>query len=136
MVSPKNMGVLTGRVTKDIEERRTSSDIPVCNFTIAVDRPGTSRVNRITDFIDCVAWRQNAVNISKFFHRGDPISVTYSLQLDEYKDKDGNNRKKLEVCVDSFEFPLTAKKQTQEQTEVQNDTIPETAPVNTDNLPF
>ena len=136
MTSIRNNVNLIGRLTKDIELRKTNSDIPVCNFTLAVDRPGTNKNNRITDFIDCVAWRGTAENIAKFFHKGDPIGIHGNLQTDEFKDSEGNNRKRIEVCAESFEF-MPNRKQSGEQAEpAQNDAVPEPIPVDTDNLPF
>ena len=138
MVSLRNNGNLIGRLVKDPELRKTASDITVCNFSIAVDRPGTNKDNRITDFFDCVAWRQTAESICKFFHQGDPIGIHYSLQTDSYTDNNGNKRKKVEICVDSFEFMPKAK-----QTEVQNQeqqtgeaTNSFQAAIDADELPF
>ena len=135
MSALRNMVTLIGRVSKDIELRKTQSDIPVCNFSIAVQRPGANKEDK-PDFFDCVAWRGTAENISKFFGQGDGIGIIGSLQNDEYQDKDGNNRRKTVVKVDSFEF-LPGKKQRNEQSEpAQQDTIPEPIPVNTDEMPF
>lgn len=135
MVSLRNNINLIGRLTAEPELRKTNSDIPVTNFTMAVDRPGTNKDNRITDFIDCVAWRQTAEGICKYFHKGDPIGIHGTIQNDDYTDKDGNKRKKTVICLDSFEFMPTRKQQT-EQVEQANDSIPEPQPVQTDELPF
>lgn len=137
MVSLRNNVNLIGRITADIELRKTTSDIPVINFSIAVDRPGTNRDNRITDFFDCVAWRGSAENISKYFHRGDPIGIHGSLQTDEYTAQDGSKRKKVEILIDTFEFMPTRKAQgEQAQPEQANASVPEQVPVSTDELPF
>ena len=135
MVSLRNNVNLIGRITKDIELSKAKSDISVCNFTIAVDRPGTNKDNRITDFFECVAWRGTAENICKYFHKGDQIGVHGNLQNDEFEDKEGNKRKKTEVQVDTFEF--LQKKRTEEQGDTAaNESVPEPVPVSTDNLPF
>ena len=135
MVSLRNNVNLIGRMVADPELRKTNSDIPVVNFTVAVDRPGTNKDNKITDFFDCVAWRQTAEGICKYFHKGDPIGIHGSIQNDDYTDKDGNKRKKTVTCLDSFEFMPSRKQQT-EQAEPANDPIPEPQPVETDSLPF
>ena len=136
MVSLRNNVNMIGRMSRDPELRKTNSDIPVVNFSLAVDRPGTSRDNRITDFFDCVAWRQTAETITKYFKQGDPVGIHGCLTTNE-RDKDGQKIKKIEIQVDSFEFMPTKKQQTEQaQPEQANDTIPEPAPVNTDNLPF
>lgn len=137
MVSLRNNWNGIGRLTRDVEERKTNSDISVCNFTIAVDRPGTSKESRITDFIDCTAWRQTATNICKYFHKGDPIGIHGSIQTDEYETDDGQKRKKLYILVDSYEFmPSRKAGAEQEQTEESAPTPPPEMPVVTDELPF
>ena len=137
MVSLRNNWNGIGRMTKDVEERKTNSDISVCNFTIAVDRPGTSKDNKITDFIDCTAWRQTATNICKYFHKGDPIGIHGSIQTDEYETDDGQKRKKLYILVDSYEFMPSRKNGTeQDPVPVQESTPAPEVPVDTDNLPF
>lgn len=139
MVSLRNNVNEIGRITHDLTLNRTKSDIPVLNFTIAVDRPGTNKDNRITDFFDCVAWRSSAENIAKFFKKGDPIGIHGFLQTDEYTDKDGNKRKKVEICVDSFEFmPKWKQQDAQAEPEQTAPAVEASAPipVETDELPF
>ena len=135
MVALRNNVSLIGRLTKDPELRHTNSDIPVINFTIAVDRPGTNKDNKITDFFDCVAWRNTAEIISQYFKQGDPIGIHGSLQNDTFKDKEGNNRKKTVVMVETFEFMQRRKQEGPAEPE-QNAPVPEPVPVATDELPF
>jgi len=132
MTALRNLVVLVGRVSRDIELRKTQSDIPVCNFSIAVQRPGANKEDK-PDFFDCVAWRGAAENISKYFGQGDGIGICGSLQNDEHTDKDGNKRRKTVVLVESFEF-LPGKKQKAEQ--AQQDAAPKPMPVDTDEMPF
>ena len=136
MVSLRNNVNLIGRMTRDIELKTTQSGISVCNFSIAVDRPGTNKDNRIADYFECTAWRGVAENIAKYFHKGDPIGIHGTLQTDDYTDKDGNKRKKIEISVDSFEFMPTRKPQDgQEQAEPAKPEEP-TPAINLDDLPF
>ena len=136
MTSLRNNVNLIGRLTRDPELRKTSSDIQVLNLSLAVDRPGTNKDNRITDFFDLVAWRQTAETITKYFKQGDPIGIHGCLTINE-REKDGQKIKKVEIQVDSFEFMPTRKQQGEQvQTEPANDTIPEPTPVDTENLPF
>ena len=134
MIALRNFVGLVGRMSADVELSKTRSDIPVCNFTIAVQRPGANKEDK-PDYFDCVAWRGTAENICKYFHKGDGIGLIGSLQTDSYQDKDGNNRKKVQIQVDSFEF-LPGKKQGSQVESEQDAPIPEPTPVNTDNLPF
>ena len=52
-----NSVTLVGRLTKDIDLRKTSSNTSVCNFTVAVDRRFQSQQNggQTADFINCIA---------------------------------------------------------------------------------
>lgn len=87
---------LMGRFCKDPELRYTQSAKPVCSFTLAVDKEGKDAG---ADFIDCVAWEQRAEFINKYFMKGDPILVSGSLQMRDWKDKEGNPRRTAEVNV-------------------------------------
>ena len=99
-----NNVTLLGRLTKDPEIRSTASNISVCSFTIAVDRRFKSEGQPTADFINCMAWRNTADFIGKYFHKGNKIALTGSIQTRTWDDKDGNKRYATEVVVDSVEF--------------------------------
>jgi single-strand DNA-binding protein len=96
---------IMGRLTRDPELRRTGSGIAVANFTVAVDRDRSGQDGqKETDFIDCVAWRQTAEFVSKYFGKGRMIVVSGRLQITKYTDKDGNKRSRAEVVADNCYF--------------------------------
>lgn len=96
---------LMGRLTRDPELRYTRSNTPVAYFSIAVDRDAKGQSGtRATDFIDCVAWRNNAEFIRKYFFKGDMICVTGRLQIREWTDRDDNKRKSAEVNIETAYF--------------------------------
>ena len=99
-----NQVTLMGRLTRDPELRHTQSGLPVASFSLAVDRRFGSKENRETDFIDIVAWRQTAEFVSKYFTKGRMCAVTGSLQIRQWQDKDGNNRRTAEVVADQIYF--------------------------------
>ena len=98
--------VLMGRLVRDPEMRRTSTGTAVASFTLAVDRDFASKETgeRATDFIDCVAWRSTAEFVCKYFTKGQQAAVSGRLQIREWKDKDGNNRRSAEVVTDNVYF--------------------------------
>lgn len=110
-MNAKNLVILTGRLTRDIELRATQSGVPVTRFSVAVNRPKKSGEDSIADFINILAWRQSAEFASKFFHKGDPITVVGSIQTGNYTDNEGQTRNSFEVVADSIDFPLTRTKQ-------------------------
>lgn len=99
-----NLVVLTGRLTADAELKYTQSNIPVTSFSLAVERRYQQGGEKITDFINCVAWRNTAEFISKYFKKGDPITIQGEIQTRNYTDKDGKSRKAVEVVVNDARF--------------------------------
>lgn len=97
-----NISVM-GRLTADPEVRQTPNGIPVCSFTIANDKD-FKRDGDAPNWIDCVAWRNNAEFIGRYFKKGSLIVVTGSLQTRQYQDKNGNNRKVTEIVVNQQYF--------------------------------
>ena len=95
-----------GRLTRDPELRYTQSQTPVASFTLAVDRDFGSRDGgeKQTDFIDCVAWRQTAEFVSKYFTKGSMAVVSGRLQIRDWTDRDGGKRRSAEVVVDNMYF--------------------------------
>ncbi len=96
---------IMGRLTRDPELRRTASSTPVTSFSLAVDRDFKSQSGeKSTDFIDVVAWRSTAEFVAKYFTKGRMAIVEGRLQIRDWKDKDGNNRRSAEVVADNVYF--------------------------------
>ena len=96
---------LIGRLTKEPEIKLTSNQTQFCNFTIAVDRRfKDANGQRQADFINCVAWKNTAVFIQKYFHKGNRIGLTGSIQTRSFDDQNGQKRFVTEVIVDEAEF--------------------------------
>ena len=99
-----NRVILMGRLTADPELRKTASDLSVTSFTLAVDRNYGKGADRQTDFINCVAWRQTAEFISRYFSKGRLMAVEGSIQVRNYTDKNDNKRQAVEVLVSQAYF--------------------------------
>ena len=96
---------IMGRLTRDPELRRTQSGTAVTSFSLAVDRDFKSQSGeKETDFIDVVAWRSTAEFVAKYFTKGRMAVVEGRLQIRDWKDKDGNNRRSAEVVADNIYF--------------------------------
>ena len=100
-----NKVILMGRFTRDPELRSTPQGISTCAFSIAVDRnfvrPGEERK---ADFINCVAWRQTAEFISKYFRKGNMVALEGSIQTRSWDDNEGKKRYATEVIVNQVYF--------------------------------
>lgn len=100
-----NLIVLQGRLVRDPELRSTMNGTSVATFTVAVDRdyqPGGSE--KLTDFIECVAWKGTGEFVSKYFRKGSMIVISGSLQSRKWQDREGNNRISWEVNAQSVYF--------------------------------
>lgn len=97
---------IMGRMVRDPELRHTGSNIPVASFTLAVDRDIANKQTgeKETDFIDCVAWRNTAEFVEKYFTKGRMAVVSGRLQMRKWTDKDGNKRTSYDVVADNIYF--------------------------------
>lgn len=107
---------LIGRLTKDVEERRTQSGTPVVSFTLAVDR---RKKEDGADFINCIAWDKAAETIAKYVHKGDLFGVTGYIQTRNYE-KDGRMIYVTEVVTTSFQFLERKREMASDGPSVQN----------------
>lgn len=97
--------VIQGRLTRDPELRRTQSGDPVTSFTLAVERDFKGADGqKQSDFIDCVAWRNQADFVNKYFTKGAMAIAEGRLQSRKWQDNNGNNRVSWEVQVDRVHF--------------------------------
>ncbi|MGN8809129.1 single-stranded DNA-binding protein [Absicoccus porci] len=108
-----NRIVLTGRLTRDLELRRTQSGTSVVSFTLAVDRNFRREGQPEADFINCVAWNRQAETMAQYLHRGSLIGVDGRLQTRNYENQQGQRVYVTEVVVDNFTF-LESRAQSQQ----------------------
>lgn len=101
-----NVVCLLGRLTATPEQKTTQGGVSVTSFSVAVDRTYQPKgaEQRQADFINCVAWRNTAEFICRYFQKGQRIALQGSLQSRNYTDKDGNRRTVYEVVVDNAFF--------------------------------
>lgn len=107
-----NKVVLIGRITKDLELRKTQNDKSVCEFTIATNRIGQEDA----DFINCVVWNKQAENLCKYQQKGSLIGVEGQLRNEKYE-YNGQTKYKTYIIVSQLEFLSNSKnKEEKEQT--------------------
>jgi len=108
-----NKVVLIGRLTRDPDLRYPSSNVPVANFTIAVNRPFENQNGeRVADFINIIVWRKQAENVKKYIGKGSLVAVEGRIQTRNYEGQDGKRVYVTEVVADSVQF-LESKSQSQ-----------------------
>lgn len=131
-----NKVILGGRLTADVELKATPQGVSVCQFSMAVNRKTSKEQEQKADFINCVAWRNTAEFISKFFKKGSSICVTGEIQTRDWIDKNGQKRYATEVIVDEAYF-VDGKNDGQFAPAFQTPTTPKFEEIsNDDDLPF
>ena len=114
-----NKAILVGRLTRDPELRTTANGTSVCSFTLAVNRRFRNAEGGYdADFINCVAWRQQAEFLSRFFTKGRMVGVIGSIQTRNYE-RDGQRVYVTEVVADEINFV---------DSRSQSDSAPQSAP--------
>ena len=97
---------IMGRLTRDPELRRTGTGVAVTNFALAVDRDFADKLSgeKETDFIECVAWKNTAEFVDKYFAKGRMAVVSGRLQVRKWNDKDNKTRYTTEVLAENVYF--------------------------------
>lgn len=107
-----NSTVLVGRMTRDPELKKTNSGKSLVSFSLAVERDyAPDGAERVTDFIDCVAWGATADFISRYFGKGTLVCVKGRLEVNSFRDREGNNRKNTQVNVETAYFCESKKRE-------------------------
>ncbi|MBR6796133.1 MAG: single-stranded DNA-binding protein [Clostridia bacterium] len=100
-----NKVILIGNLVADPELKQTSTGVAVTTFRIAVGRRFVRASEpQQADFIDIVAWRQNAEFVTRYFSKGKPILVCGSLQTRTWVDNNNSKRYAYEVVADEVNF--------------------------------
>ncbi len=105
-----NIWIATGRLTRDVELRYTQSGTALGKFGLAVNHRYTVNGERKEKvcFVDCTVWGKSAETFAKHFEKGDAVTITGRLDLEQWEASDGTKRSKHSVTIDQWEFPLSS----------------------------
>lgn len=106
-----NKCIFIGRLVRDVEFKTVAGDVPVANFTIAVDRryKGKDQEQPTADFVPVVAWRKSAEFADKYFRKGKQISVCGSLETYTWDKEDGTKGHGFRINTEELGFADSAK---------------------------
>lgn len=103
-----NRVLLMGNLTRDVELRYTpGNNTAVANIGLAVNRryrTGEGEQREETTFVDCEAWGRTAEVMNQYLAKGRPVFIEGRLKLDQWQDQQGQNRSKLKVVIENFQF--------------------------------
>ena len=126
-----NKVILIGRLTKDIDLRKTNSGKSFTRFTLAVNRPiYKDNQEQTADFISCVAWEKTADILANFCEKGSQICAEGTIQTGSYQNQQNVTVYTTDVLVQRIELLGSNNKQ-EKKTSYAN-----TAKVDTSNVPF
>lgn len=109
-----NKVILTGRLTKDLVLEHTKQGTPLCQFTLATNRPVIREGKRETDFITCIIWNKLAENLVKYQRKGNLLGIQGELRVDTYE-ADGKRKYKSYVLVEEVEYLESKKDMTKDE---------------------
>ena len=102
-----NQVILLGNLTRDVELKHTPSNQAVANIGLAMNRQYQTKDGERreeTTFVDCEAWGRQAEVMAQYLSKGRPVFVQGRLKLDTWQDQQGQNRSKLKVVIENFQF--------------------------------
>ena len=99
-----NKVILVGRLAKDPELKQTPQGTAVARFTVAVNRRYSKDSEQQADFISCVAWRNTADFLCRYFHKGSGIELCGRIQTRSWDGQDGQHHYATEVVADEIGF--------------------------------
>ena len=103
---------IIGNVTHTPELKNTPNGVPVCSFSVAVNRrDNDALLYRVT------AWRGLGETCAKYLQKGKKVAVIGELDLRTYTGRDGIEKTALEVTASDIEFlsPRSDDQQQQQQ---------------------
>ena len=136
-----NKIMILGRLTKDPELRKTTSNKSVANFTVAVNRRSKDDPS---DFITCIAWEKRAEFVERFLGKGNRVFVSGRMESRSYDKSDGNKVQIWELIVEDIE-PIDWKDKAEQTPQKQyatdyskdvDDSFKKELDINSDDLPF
>lgn len=127
-----NKTIIMGRLAHTPELKHTASGTTYVQFSLAVDRDFKDKQSgeKVTDWIDLVAWSHTAEFICQYFTKGRMMVASGRLQTENYTDKDGNKRKSTKVVVENAYFGDSKKDGNQSQSQSQSGQDTASATVN------
>lgn len=145
-----NQVTLVGRLTADPERKQTTNGVPVCTFMLAVNRryqpknEDGSPAQQQADFISCVAWRNQAEFLCKYFRKGSSVCITGEIHTRSWTDQNNQKRYATDVVADDVRF-VDNKEESGAESTAQGSSVPSAIdaitapafePLSDDGLPF
>ena len=128
-----NLAILSGNLGRDPELRTHNGD-NILNFAIGVatgtkDKPETM-------WVDCALWGKRATSLQPYLAKGNRVTVSGPLKLEEYKAKDGTMKSRLRLSIDQIDLPPKMEQSSTGQTQQTQQQAPQPGGDAGDDIPF
>ena len=132
-----NRTILIGRITRDLELKKTQSGVSVVSFTLAVNRTYKKEGEQEADFINCVAWRNQADFLANYIKKGTFLGVEGRIQTRSYEDQTGKTVYITEVVCETVQALESKQQRDKQETYAPAPRVVEPLiKIDTDELPF
>lgn len=129
---------IIGNLTRDPELRSTDKGIPVCGFTVAVNRrkSGAEAGKQDADFMRVDAWRELGETCNRYLKKGSKVAVIGSVKVNSYMGHDGKPH--AQIGIDATEVEFLSPRSQEESTEAKEQPAvqPGFIKVDDEELPF
>lgn len=102
-----NKIILVGNLGRDPELRYTPQGKAVCSFSMATNekrRDKSGELQDVTTWFKVTLWGNQAETASKYLSKGRPVYIEGRLRIEEWTDRDNNNRFTLDVQATDMQF--------------------------------
>jgi len=102
-----NKIIIVGNLGRDPDLRYTPQGVAVCSFSMATNekrKDKSGELQDITTWFKVTLWRQQAENAAKYLTKGSPVYIEGRLKIEEWTDRDNNNRYTLDVQATDMQF--------------------------------
>lgn len=102
-----NKIIIVGNLGRDPELRYTPQGVAVCDFSMATNerkRDKSGEFQEVATWFRITLWRNLAENASKYLKKGSQVYIEGRLSVEEWTDRDGNNRQTLAVQATDMHF--------------------------------
>lgn len=123
-----NRVLLTGRLVREAEIRKTSTNSIVATFTVAVDN-FSKNGDKSAIFIPCTAWNATAEYVDKYVRKGNLVGIEGRINQRTYTGRDGRIMNVVEVVCEKLDL-------LQSRTTNYNDSTTDNGELFADDTPF
>lgn len=102
-----NKIIIVGNLGRDPELRYTPQGVAVASFSMATNekkRDKSGELQDTTTWFKVTLWRERAETVAKYLVKGSPVYIEGRLRIEEWTDRENNNRYTLDVQATDMQF--------------------------------